>query len=256
MARVLRPLSCIALLFSLRAVVSARVHGVYTSGQWETAHATVYGSSHASGAMGEASKSSHLQFGSTTPGFMNGIFQVIPAAQANRAPPNLDEQHDTVVKSEWYQDTQFRKQRNSHIVDIVVPIVSILVLLGCCYCCWRMCANDNPEEAADPEPEVELVVADPVGARPAVEVGLDPNVIDLFPLLHFIIDGPVGFGGSECQICLEQFGNGENVRVLPTCRHIFHDHCIKTWLASRTECAVCRHEYLGWEAEMVPPDAP
>ncbi|KAF7149683.1 hypothetical protein RHSIM_Rhsim02G0221900 [Rhododendron simsii] len=118
-----------------------------------------------------------------------------------------------------------------------------------------MCANDNTEEAADPEPEIELVVA-PVGAGPAVEVGLNPNVIDLFPLLPFMIDGPVGFGGSECQICLEQFVDGENVRILPTCRHIFHDHCIKTWLASRTECAVCRHEYLGWEAEMVPPDAP
>ncbi|XP_058202151.1 RING-H2 finger protein ATL79-like [Rhododendron vialii] len=209
----------------------------YRTSLWQTLHAS-----------GEASKSSPLQFGSTTPGFMNGI--QMPAAQANTAPPNLDEQHNTVVKNEWHQDTQFRKPRNSLIAETVAPIVGILVLLGCCYCCWRMCANNNPEEAADPEPEVEIV-----GAGPTVEVGLDSNVIDIFPLLPFMIDGPVGFGESECQICLEQFVHGENVRVLPTCRHIFHDHCIKTWLASRTECAVCRHEYLGWEAEMVPPDA-
>ncbi|KAG5562523.1 hypothetical protein RHGRI_005300 [Rhododendron griersonianum] len=91
-----------------------------------------------------------------------------------------------------------------------------------------MCTNDSTEEAADPEPEVELVVAEPVEVGPAVVVGLDPNVIDLFPLLPFMIDGPVGFGGSECQICLEQFVHGENVKVLPTCRHLFHDHCIKT----------------------------
>ncbi|KAG5548208.1 hypothetical protein RHGRI_013789 [Rhododendron griersonianum] len=45
----------------------------------------------------------------------------------------------------------------------------------------------------------------------------------------------------------------ENVRVLPTCRHIFYDDCIKTWLNSCTERVVCRHEYLGWEPEMLPP---
>ncbi|XP_058203095.1 uncharacterized protein LOC131317574 [Rhododendron vialii] len=168
-------------------------------------------------ASGEASKSSPLQFGSTTPGFMNGI--QIPTAQTNTAPLNLDEQHDTVVKSQWHQATQLRRPRNSHILETVAPIVSFLVFLVFCYCCWRMCANDDTEEVADPEPEVELVVAEPVGVGPAVEVGLNPNVIDLFPvLLPFMIDGPVGFEGSECQICLEQFVHGENVRILPTCR--------------------------------------
>ncbi|KAG5548209.1 hypothetical protein RHGRI_013790 [Rhododendron griersonianum] len=71
-----------------------------------------------------------------------------------------------------------------------------------------------------------------------------------------MIDGPVRFERSECQICSGQFVHGENVRVLPTCRHIFYDDCIKTWLNSRTECAVCRHDYLGWELEMLPPDVP
>ncbi|KAG5562532.1 hypothetical protein RHGRI_005308 [Rhododendron griersonianum] len=115
-----------------------------------------------------------------------------------------------------------------------------------------MCTHGHPQEAASrPEPvaelaSVELVAVDPVrGAGPVAAVRLDPNVINLLSLLSFLFNGPDGFGGSECQMYLEQFMHMENIGVLPTCRHIFHDDCIKTWLNNNTECIVCRHEYLG-----------
>ncbi|KAG5562520.1 hypothetical protein RHGRI_005297 [Rhododendron griersonianum] len=105
-----------------------------------------------------------------------------------------------------------------------------------------MCTHGHPQEEAGSELEVELAVAEPAGAGPAAVVGLDPAVISLFPLLPFMSDGPVGFGGSKF---LKQFVHGEDV---------FHDLCINAWLTSCTECIVCRHEYLGWEPEMLPPD--
>ncbi|KAI8554571.1 hypothetical protein RHMOL_Rhmol05G0108800 [Rhododendron molle] len=69
-----------------------------------------------------------------------------------------------------------------------------------------MWTNDNPQEADGPEPEVEST-----GAGLAAVVELDPNVINLFPPLPFTIDGPLGFGRSECQICLGQFMHMENL---------------------------------------------
>lgn len=34
---------------------------------------------------------------------------------------------------------------------------------------------------------------------------------------------------ESCSICLEQFAQGMTVRKL-TCRHVFHQKCIDTWL--------------------------
>ncbi|MBA0643104.1 hypothetical protein Goklo_027422 [Gossypium klotzschianum] len=44
----------LASLFSIFVLVNARIPGVYTGGSWETAHATFYGGSDASGTMGGA----------------------------------------------------------------------------------------------------------------------------------------------------------------------------------------------------------
>lgn len=48
-------LLCFVSLLSLFAVVNARIPGVYTGGTWESAHATFYGGSDASGTMGNIS---------------------------------------------------------------------------------------------------------------------------------------------------------------------------------------------------------
>ncbi|RWW33714.1 hypothetical protein GW17_00001570 [Ensete ventricosum] len=51
--------------------------------------------------------------------------------------------------------------------------------------------------------------------------------------------------GSECAICLSEFAPGERVRVLPSCNHRFHGHCIDRWLASRLSCPTCRRSLSG-----------
>ncbi|XP_027336383.1 RING-H2 finger protein ATL54-like [Abrus precatorius] len=46
--------------------------------------------------------------------------------------------------------------------------------------------------------------------------------------------------GTECSVCLSEFQEDENLRLLPKCHHAFHLPCIDTWLRSHTNCPMCR----------------
>ena len=44
----------------------------------------------------------------------------------------------------------------------------------------------------------------------------------------------------ECAVCLENFKVGELCRLLPSCNHSFHVHCIDPWLVKTPICPICR----------------
>ncbi|XP_061355528.1 E3 ubiquitin-protein ligase RING1-like [Gastrolobium bilobum] len=46
--------------------------------------------------------------------------------------------------------------------------------------------------------------------------------------------------GTDCSVCLSEFQEDENLRLLPKCNHAFHLPCIDTWLRSHTNCPMCR----------------
>lgn len=47
---------------------------------------------------------------------------------------------------------------------------------------------------------------------------------------------------EQCVICVENFHDGENLRVLP-CEHYFHRQCIDEWLINHsTVCPLCKYE--------------
>ncbi|KAL5207542.1 hypothetical protein ABZP36_031977 [Zizania latifolia] len=45
---------------------------------------------------------------------------------------------------------------------------------------------------------------------------------------------------TDCSVCLGEFRDGENLRLLPKCSHAFHVPCIDTWLKSHSNCPLCR----------------
>lgn len=45
---------------------------------------------------------------------------------------------------------------------------------------------------------------------------------------------------TECPVCLSLFVEGEELRQLNFCKHLFHKSCIDKWLSNHCNCPVCR----------------
>ena len=44
---------------------------------------------------------------------------------------------------------------------------------------------------------------------------------------------------TSCSICIDDFEDGETIRLLPRCGHAFHTECILPWLTERQGCCPC-----------------
>ncbi|RZS09570.1 hypothetical protein BHM03_00040666 [Ensete ventricosum] len=46
---------------------------------------------------------------------------------------------------------------------------------------------------------------------------------------------------DHCVICMEEYAGGERLWVMPACKHVFHEACIKQWLFNPPlTCPICR----------------
>lgn len=79
----------------------------------------------------------------------------------------------------------------------------------------------------------------PTGAGDATEPLLQ------VPVLAFSDDMKMIGGEAGCAICLSEFVMGEEVTVLPKCKHGFHVKCMERWTSasSHTSCPTCRTIY-------------
>ncbi|XP_054789766.1 RING-H2 finger protein ATL40-like [Prosopis cineraria] len=101
---------------------------------------------------------------------------------------------------------------------------------------------------------LSLAVARYSTGDPPNNTGLDPTVIASLPTFVFkrskdksrnenSDDGGDRCGDSsvmECSVCLSNLEDGEEARLLPNCRHVFHVACIDRWLSSHSTCPICR----------------
>ncbi|KAJ8760308.1 hypothetical protein K2173_011861 [Erythroxylum novogranatense] len=54
----------------------------------------------------------------------------------------------------------------------------------------------------------------------------------------------IGDEVGTCAICLCEFEEGEELRMLPECLHSYHVACIDMWLHSHTSCPICRNDAM------------
>jgi len=45
----------------------------------------------------------------------------------------------------------------------------------------------------------------------------------------------------SCAICMQNYKNGDELRILP-CQHDFHIDCVDKWLPLKKVCPLCRHD--------------
>lgn len=86
----------------------------------------------------------------------------------------------------------------------------------------------------------------------AANRGIKKKTIQTFPKFTYDSDKEdkgCGNGGklssSDCAICLAEYVDGDEIRVLPQCGHGFHAGCIDTWLNSHSSCPSCRQNLLS-----------
>ncbi|KAM1859431.1 hypothetical protein ACFX13_011739 [Malus domestica] len=69
--------------------------------------------------------------------------------------------------------------------------------------------------------------------------GLDQAFIDALPV--FLYKEIKGLKEPfDCPVCLCEFCEKDQLRLLPVCSHAFHIDCIDTWLLSNSTCPLCR----------------
>jgi hypothetical protein len=74
--------------------------------------------------------------------------------------------------------------------------------------------------------------------------GLAPSALASLPKLAY----RRGAGWAQCAICLAVVRDGETVRLLPECGHLFHVNCIDLWLNLHATCPLCRRDVADGEA--------
>ncbi|KAK1436597.1 hypothetical protein QVD17_02379 [Tagetes erecta] len=72
-----------------------------------------------------------------------------------------------------------------------------------------------------------------------VSAGLKKSVV--CQMSTRVLGSEVKIDFTECTICLEEFADGQNVRVLPHCSHEFHVGCIDKWFELHSSCPNCRN---------------
>ncbi|KAL7231177.1 hypothetical protein ACSBR2_009447 [Camellia fascicularis] len=69
--------------------------------------------------------------------------------------------------------------------------------------------------------------------------GLKKKILQSLPRLTYDSSAANSKLG-ECPICLAEYADGDEIRLLPQCGHGFHVACIDTWLGSHSSCPSCR----------------
>jgi E3 ubiquitin-protein ligase ATL10/75/76/77/78 len=129
---------------------------------------------------------------------------------------------------------------SSFDTDMVIILVSLLSLLICAMGlnsivrCALRCTRAHAvlsESAEDGE------------AARVANTGMKRKALQALPKAVYGATGSK-LPSTDCPICLAEFVEGEDVRILPKCNHGFHVRCIDTWLSAHSSCPTCRQNLL------------
>lgn len=105
-----------------------------------------------------------------------------------------------------------------------------------------------------------------VEVRHTGQTGLSPSKIKEIPTFsyqhkshddHCLNNGNGSdTSGLRCAVCIVTVHDGDIVRQLLLCKHVFHTNCIDTWLSSHLTCPMCRADVKTGELPLEKPEPP
>lgn len=125
--------------------------------------------------------------------------------------------------------------------NMVIIVITLLCILIC-----ALGLNSVVRCALRTRPLQESV--NDLEAARVVHTGMKRKALKALPTTVY---GAAGWKlpDTDCPICLTEFVEGEEVRILPRCNHGFHVRCIDTWLSSNSSCPTCRQNLLELSRE-------
>ncbi|KAG6704538.1 hypothetical protein I3842_07G137700 [Carya illinoinensis] len=144
---------------------------------------------------------------------------------------------------------------NSDLVVILAALLCALIcvlgLVAVARCAWlrrlstsRAITSANASSSPETETASSTTPSSTVAAASLANKGLKKKILKSLPKFPFTAESAAKFSSSECAICLSEFAPGDEILVLPQCRHAFHVGCIETWLGSHSTCPSCRQILL------------
>jgi hypothetical protein len=134
--------------------------------------------------------------------------------------------------------------RDSVLIGVSVAALVVLCLLTF-FCSGRRRAVHTSSSQRSVADDVELGRGRCVTAG----AGLDEAVLAAYPTAVYSSPekstGEQGkeeeeAAGTQCAVCLADYADGDELRLLPGCRHSFHRQCVDDWLRRRPSCPLCR----------------
>lgn len=123
-------------------------------------------------------------------------------------------------------------QFNPTIAVIIIVLIGGCFVLGFISVFVRKCMTEETPVAPQPSTTGRTYYWTPKLR------GLDKDAVDALPIVHSTdLDESVI---TECPVCLTKFEPEDSLRLLPVCKHVFHQECIDSWFESHSTCPLCR----------------
>ncbi|CAN6820231.1 unnamed protein product, partial [Brassica oleracea] len=105
--------------------------------------------------------------------------------------------------------------------------------------CWaykRYCVTDKDHGLGTSDDHFIINITELASVNPSILIRSIP--IRSIPIVDF---NPRKFEDCvECVLCLSDLADGDKAKLLPSCKHWFHAHCIDAWLESQATCPICK----------------
>lgn len=141
---------------------------------------------------------------------------------------------DNVVRSDHSISSQMK------IIVVVLASTAILFLCGCIYLLYYLYRATDADATSTTTSQPESIEEGDHYIWNIHTEGLEQSTIDSIAVFEYRNGEGFDEGTEQCSVCLCEFEEGSQLRLLPNCNHAFHIHCIDTWLQSHTICPLCR----------------